>query len=87
MSTLVAGSNQNDRGNSSTQTNGGDPHQSTPMVLPPVQDVQDNAKLDQIQVQDWDAEAEEDEVAAGEEELARVQQEIERLRQEQESIR
>jgi hypothetical protein len=56
-------------------------------VLPPVQDVQDNAKLDQIQVQDWDEEAKEDEVAAGEEELARVQQEIERLRREQESIR
>jgi hypothetical protein len=36
----------------------------------------------QVQIHDWDEEAEEDEVVATEEELARVQQEIERLRQE-----
>jgi hypothetical protein len=55
-------------------------------VLSPVQDIQGNAELDQIQVQDWDEEAEEDKAAAEEEELARVQQEIERLRQIQESL-
>jgi hypothetical protein len=55
-------------------------------VLSPVQDIQGNAELDQIQVQDWDEEAEEDKAAAEEEELARVRQEIERLRQIQESI-
>jgi hypothetical protein len=48
--------------------------------------MQGEVELDQIQVHDWDEEAEEEEVAAEEEELARVQQEIERLRQEQESI-
>jgi hypothetical protein len=42
--------------------------------------------LNQLQIHDWDEEAEEDEAAAKEEELARVQQEIENLRQEQESI-
>jgi hypothetical protein len=45
-----------------------------------------DAELDQIQVQDWDEEAEEIKAAVEEEELLRVQQEIERLRQEQESI-
>jgi hypothetical protein len=43
-------------------------------------------ELDQIQVHDWDEEAEEEEAAEEEEELARVQQKIERLWQEQESI-
>jgi hypothetical protein len=47
-----------------------------------VQDVQGDAELDQIQVQDWDKEAKEDEVIVEEEELARVQREIERLWQE-----
>jgi hypothetical protein len=42
--------------------------------------------LDQIQVQDWDEEADEDKVAK-EEELTRVQQEIQMVHQEQESIR
>jgi hypothetical protein len=46
---------------------------------------QDESKLNQIKVQDWD-EAEEDEAEAKENELIRVHQEIERLRQEQESI-
>jgi hypothetical protein len=79
MST-VAGSSHNGGGASSTQTLGGAPHQSPPRVPSPPQE------LDQVLVQDWDEEAEEDEVAAEEEELIRVQQEIERLRQEQESI-
>jgi hypothetical protein len=43
---------------------------------------QGDVELNQIQIHDWDEEAEEDEAAAEEEELARVQQEIERLRQE-----
>jgi hypothetical protein len=48
---------------------------------------QGDAELDQVQIHDWDEEAEEDEATTEEEEeLARVQQEIERLRQEQESI-
>jgi transposase-like protein len=47
---------------------------------------QGDAEFDQVQIHDWDEEAEEDESTAEEEELARVQQEIERLRQEQESI-
>jgi hypothetical protein len=79
MSTTAVGSSQNDRGTSSTQTNRGDPRQSPPWVLSPVQDVQGNAELDQIQVQHWDEEAKEDNAASEEEELARVQQEIERL--------
>jgi hypothetical protein len=52
----------------------------------PVQVIQGIAEFDQIQIQDWDKEAEEDEAAAEEEELIWVQQEIQRLRQEQESI-
>jgi hypothetical protein len=39
--------------------------------------VQDNAELDQVQVEDWEDESFEDK-AAEEEELARVQQDIER---------
>jgi hypothetical protein len=86
MSTTASGSSQNDRGTSSTQTNRGDPCQSSLRELPLVQDAQGDAELDQIQVQDWDEKAKEDEVTAEEEGLARVQQEIERLRKEQESI-
>jgi hypothetical protein len=41
---------------------------------------------DQVQIDDWYEEAEEEEAVVEEEELARVQQEIERLRQELESI-
>jgi hypothetical protein len=81
MSTTAVGSSQNSGGTSSTQTNGGDPRQSTLRVLSPVQDVQGDAELNQIQVQDWDEEAEE-----AKEELARVQQEKGRIWQEQESI-
>jgi hypothetical protein len=45
----------------------------------PSQVIHSDAELDQVQVQDWDEEAKEIEVAAEEEELNRVQQEIERL--------
>jgi hypothetical protein len=79
MSTTVVGSSQNGGGTSSTQSNGGDPGQSPLWALSPVQVNQGDTKLNQIQVQDWDEEPEEDEVATEEEELARVQQEIERL--------
>jgi hypothetical protein len=81
MSTTAAGSSQNGRGASSTQTNGGDPHQSPLRAPSPVQAVQGNIEFDHIQVQDWDEEAEEDEATAEEEELVRVQREIERLQQ------
>jgi hypothetical protein len=79
MST-AAGSSHSGGGTNSTQTPGGAPHQSLPRVPTPPKE------LDQVLVQDWDEEAEEDEAATEEEELIRVQQEIERLRQEQESI-
>jgi hypothetical protein len=85
MSATVVGSSQHGGGTSSTQTNGGDPRQSPPRAPSPVQDVQGDAELDQVQVQDWDEEAEQDKATAEEEELARVQQEIERIQQEQES--
>jgi hypothetical protein len=42
---------------------------------------QEDVELDNVQIHDWDEEAEEDKGAAEEEELARVQQEIERLQQ------
>jgi hypothetical protein len=44
--------------------------------------IQGEAEPDQIQVHDWDEEAEEEEPAVEEEEMARVQQQIEMLRQE-----
>jgi hypothetical protein len=74
ITSTVAGSSHIGRGASSTQTNEGAPHQSSPRA-PSLQQ-----ELDQMQVQDWDEEEEE------EEELIKVQQEIERLQQEQESI-
>jgi hypothetical protein len=82
MLTIAAVSNQDSGGASSTQTNGGDPHQSPPRALSPVQVVQGDAEFDQIQVQDWAEEAEEEEDATEEEELVRVHHEIERLWQE-----
>jgi hypothetical protein len=42
-------------------------------VLPSVHDVQGDAELNQIQVQDWDEEVNEDEATAEEEELTMVQ--------------
>jgi hypothetical protein len=41
---------------------------------------QGDAEINQVQIHDWDKEAEENKAATEEEELARVQQEIERLR-------
>jgi hypothetical protein len=68
-------------GTSSTQTNGGTLHQSPSRVPLPIQVIQENTELEQIQLKDWEDEASQDE-AAEEAELARVQQEIERLHQE-----
>jgi hypothetical protein len=68
MCIIVVGSSQNGGGANSTQTNGGDPHQSPPRVLSPVQVVQGDTEFDQIQVQEWNEEAEEDEAATEEEE-------------------
>jgi hypothetical protein len=72
MSTTTAGSSQNSGGTNSTQTNRDDSRQSPLRALTSVQDVQGDAELDQIQVQDWDEAIEEDEAAAEEEELTRV---------------
>jgi hypothetical protein len=83
-STTAPRSSHNLGGTNSTQTNGGAPHQSLLWAPSLIQVIQDNAELDQIQVEDWKNEAIEDEAA--EEELARVQQEIERLCQEQKAI-
>jgi hypothetical protein len=86
MSTTTVGSRLNGGGARSTQTNGGVPHQSPQRAPSPIQVIQGDLVLDQIQVQDWDEEADEDKVAK-EEELTRVQQEIQMVHQEQESIR
>jgi hypothetical protein len=85
MSTTATGSSQNSSGACSTQTNGGPPHQSPQWVPSPIQVIQGNVQLEQIQVEDWEDDDLKDEVAK-EEELAWVQQGIERLHQEQEVI-
>jgi hypothetical protein len=72
MST-AASSNHNGAGASSTQTPEGAPHQSPPRVPSPPQE------LEQVLVQDWDEEPEEDKATAEEEEFITIQQEIERL--------
>jgi hypothetical protein len=88
ISTTAAGPSQNSGATSSTQIGRGAPCQSPMRAPSPIHMAQGDAELDQVQIHDWDEEAEEDEAAAEEEEeeLARVQQEIERIRQEQESI-
>jgi hypothetical protein len=70
-STTTVGSSQNVGGASSTQTNRGALHQSPLRAPSPIQVIQEDADLEQVQVQDWEDEAFEDE-AAKEEELARV---------------
>jgi hypothetical protein len=52
MCTTVAGSSQNGRGGSSTQTNGGAPPQSPLRAPSPAQVIQGDAEFAQIQVQD-----------------------------------
>jgi hypothetical protein len=69
MSTTAAGSSQNGGGASSTQTNESAPHQSPLRAPSPVQVIQGDAEFDQIQIQDWDEEVDEDEAAAEEKEL------------------
>jgi hypothetical protein len=82
---MTAGSSQNAEGTSSTQTNGGESHQSPLRAPSPIQVIQGKVELEQIQVEDWEDEAFEDEATA-EVGQTRVQQEIERLRQGQEAI-
>jgi hypothetical protein len=79
MSTTAPGASQNGGGTNSTQTNGGNLHQSPLQAPSPAQVIQGNTEFNQIQLQNWDEEAYEDEAAKEEEELIRVQQEIERL--------
>jgi hypothetical protein len=66
-STTVVWSSQNIGGTSSTQTNGGTPNQSPLRAPLLIQVIQENAELEQIQVEDWEDEAYEDEVAEKEE--------------------
>jgi hypothetical protein len=73
MPTTKADSNTNGEATSSTQTNGGVPHQTSPRVPSPIRVIHDDPEFDQIQVQDWDEKAEEIEAATEEEELIRVQ--------------
>jgi hypothetical protein len=75
VSTTAAGSSQNTGGTSSTQTNGGTPHQLLSWAPSPIQVIQGNAEPGQIQVKHWEDEAFEDETTT-EVELGRVQQEI-----------
>jgi hypothetical protein len=48
MSTTAAGSSQNGEGASSTQTNGGAPHQSPLRAPSPIQVIQPDVELDQV---------------------------------------
>jgi hypothetical protein len=57
VSTTVAGSSQNNGGTSSTQTNGGASHQFPLRVPLPIQVYQENAELEQIQLEDWEDKA------------------------------
>jgi hypothetical protein len=77
-STIAVGSSQNVRGTGSTQTNRGARCQSPPQAPWPSHDVQEHAKLEQLQVEDWEDTLSEDEVAE-EAKLARVQQVVKRL--------
>jgi hypothetical protein len=70
-SITVAGSSQNARDASSTQTNGGAPHQSPLQVPSPIHVIQGNVEIEKIQMEDWEDEAFEDE-ATIEAELSRV---------------
>jgi hypothetical protein len=85
-STAVAGLSHTHDAVTSSQTSAGAPRQSPPQAHSLVHILLGDADPDQVQIDDWDEEAEEEAAAAEEKELARVQQEIERLRQEQESI-
>jgi hypothetical protein len=73
MPTTAAGSSQNGGAASSTQTNGGAPHQTSLRAPSLVQVIHDDPEFDQIKVQDWDEEAKEIEATTEEEELIRLQ--------------
>jgi hypothetical protein len=72
MSTAATGSSQDGGATSSTQTNGGAPHQTSSGATYLAQVIHDDPEFNQIQVQDWDEEAEEIDAAVEEEELIRV---------------
>jgi hypothetical protein len=84
-STTVAGPSHIHGAVTSSQTSTGAPRQSPPWAPSPIHILLGDTYPDQVQIDDWDEEGEEEE-AEEEEELDRVQQEIERLQQEQESI-
>jgi hypothetical protein len=52
-STTATRSSQNVKGASSTQTNRGTPRQSSPWAPSPIQAIQENAEIKQLQVEDW----------------------------------
>jgi hypothetical protein len=56
-----------------SHTIGGTPHQSPLRAPSPIHKLPRDTELGQVQVDDWDEEAEEEEAVAEEEELARVQ--------------
>jgi hypothetical protein len=58
-------------GTSSTKTNGGYPHQSSPWAPLPFESIQDSNELEQVRIEDWEDEAFDNEVVE-EEELAKV---------------
>jgi hypothetical protein len=63
MSTTTVGSSQNGRGTSSTQANEGAPYQSPQRAPSPIQVIEGNVHLEQIQVEDWEDEDLKDEDA------------------------
>jgi hypothetical protein len=65
--TTATGSSQNGGAASSTQTSGGAPQQSPLQAPLRAQIIQGEAEPNQIQVHDWDEEAEEEEAAVEEE--------------------
>jgi hypothetical protein len=79
ISTAAAGPSQNSGATSSTQTAKRAPHQSPTRAPSPIHMTQGDIELNQVQIHDWDEEAEEHKATTEKEELARVQQEIERL--------
>jgi hypothetical protein len=85
-STSAVGPNQANDAATLSHTGGGAPRQSPSRVPSPIHTLLGDEEFDQVQISDWDEEAEEEEAAAEEEGLAIVQQEIEKLWQEQESI-
>jgi hypothetical protein len=70
-STSATGPSQTNGATTTSHTMGGAPQQSPPQAPSPIQMLPDDAKLSQVQIDDWDEEAKEEETEAEEEELAR----------------